>query len=577
MIAPATPRPSGAAAAPERVPGGPLRRPVRIARAGRLGSAFLLAGAVATPWNAVSVGGLQPGDALFAAGLGLLLLAAVGARRSLALPWWVTGLATVAAIVAFAQVFSPVDSGYVTGRFVLLVYGGQIPDEPANNLTNLAHWQVALFALPLAAVLAARLAVPVGLAAAWPAAGGFVRKLATAWLVGCTISALVALSDRFGVTAISASLLPFTDVSGRQAGLTSQPNNLAVAAAMALPVAVYWATGAATSPSPSAGPPELTDRAPRVASMASLEPLAPSVLAPAFGMACVLVLLGGALVAGSRGGSAAAVLALLGSLMATSGGRKLLPKLLIATMIASPLLASVLQDTWSSLRESLRLGGEVSGAASDLGREMLARQAIRDFEREPLRGIGLWVITESHSIYLQLLASGGLLLLLAFVVFLVFAARAGLRSSRLEGDPLGTLLAVSMLTWALVGVVENQLTDRYLYVPAAALACLHQWRRGHEARRRDRSLTSPANPGVARIPLQPRQPERWGARRGLRPFRPVLSREPLSAQVGGGATLRPDLLPGAARNRGERPLGDKVEDIAQQHNDRHPGQPDEGE
>ena len=530
MIAPATPRPSGAAAAPARVPGGPLRRPVRIARAGRLGSAFLLAGAVATPWNAVSVGGLQPGDALFAAGLGLLLLAAVGARRSLALPWWVSGLAAVAAVVAFAQVFSPVDSGYVTGRFVLLVYGGQIPDEPGNNLTNLGHWEVALFALPLAAVLAARLAVPSGLALApaWAPARGFVRKLTTAWLIGCTLSALVALSDRFGVTAISASLLPFTDVSGRQAGLTSQPNNLAVAAAMSLPVAVYWASGAASASAQvrvDAAIPE-----PRSASAPSPDLLRATFLAPAFGLGCVLLLLGGAFVAGSRGGSAAAVLALLASLMATPGGRKLLPKLLIATMIASPLLASVLHDTWASLRESLRLGGEVSGAASDLGREMLARQAIRDFEREPLRGIGLWVITESHSIYLQLLASGGLLLLLAFVIFLAFAARAGLVSSRIGDDPLGTLLAVSMLTWALVGVVENQLTDRYLYVPAAALACLHQWRRGRESRGRDLLPDASLGPPEAPTSVPPSRQERRALRRGLRPFRPLLSRAPLVLQ-----------------------------------------------
>jgi hypothetical protein len=404
-------------------------------RTGRAGAGLLLAGAVATGWNGVQWHGLQPGDLLLATALGLLLVAAMRAGRPLVLPWWLSVLALVACFVALAQVFVPVDLGYVAGRFVLVAYGGGGPDRPGDNLINLMHWEVALLALPLAAVLASALSGSGSVA--------FARRLATAWLLGCTISALVAISDDLGVTAISAHLLPFTDISGRQAGLTSQPNNVAVAAAMALPVAVYWATR------PEDGP--------RVR---------------LFGFGCGAVLLGGTFVAGSRGGAAAAVLALLVSLLVTPAGRRWMPRLVLAAMIGSPLLAFLAGRLGTSIQQSLRLGGGAASAASDSGRVMLARQALDDFSHRPFQGIGLWVITESHSIYLQLLASGGLVLLLAFGLFLVRAAWTGVLASRRHQDAFGLLLSIAMGIWALVGAVENQLTDRYLYLPAACLACL---------------------------------------------------------------------------------------------------------
>ena len=439
----------------------PIPAPLPVAaRTGRAGSGLLLLGAVTTGWNGVQWHGLQPGDLLLAAALSLLLVAALRAGRPLVLPWWLSTLALVAGFVALAQIFVPVDLGYVAGRFVLVAYGDTGPDRPGDNLTNLMHWEVALLALPLAAVLAGRVSA------------GFARRLATAWLAGCTISALVAVTDALGISAISASLLPFTDISGRQAGLTSQPNNVAVAAAMALPVAVYWTTRTS---------------------------------APAhrrlFGLGCLAVLLAGTFVAGSRGGAAAAVLALLVSLPATAAGRRWLPRLVLAAMIGSPLLASLLGRSWTSVQQSLRLGGSAS-AASDSGRELLARQALNDFAHRPFQGIGLWVITESHSIYLQLLASGGLVLLLAFVVFLLRAAWTGVLASRLSQDAFGLLLAVSMGVWALAGAVENQLTDRYLYIPAACLACLAVTQLD----------AATAGPGVAAGPVSRRRPEPAPAR-----------------------------------------------------------------
>ncbi len=118
-----------------------------------------------------------------------------------------------------------------------------------------------------------------------------------------------------------------------------------------------------------------------------------------------------------------------------------------------------------------RLVGGASGARSDHERHALLLQARTDFLHSPLFGIGPRVVNEAHDVYLQLLASGGVIALASFLVFvggLVLALRSGLRVDR----RLALACGAATGTWLLVGVVENQLVEPYLYVPAGLLVGL---------------------------------------------------------------------------------------------------------
>ena len=77
---------------------------------------------------------------------------------------------------------------------------------------------------------------------------------------------------------------------------------------------------------------------------------------------------------------------------------------------------------------------------------------------------------DAHSIYLQILAAGGLLLASGMVLFWFGLVRAGWRLRHV--DPIAMFLVASVVVWLAVGLVENQLTDRYIYFPVAAIAAM---------------------------------------------------------------------------------------------------------
>ncbi|MEJ2866395.1 hypothetical protein WCD74_01375 [Actinomycetospora sp. OC33-EN08] len=397
-----------------------------------VGIALLVLAVFSSPWNAVGVGSLKPGPVLLAASLLVLGVQAVRLRRPISISAWLWPLAVAVLVVAVITMFVPPSPSYMAGRFYA--------DETFFDLWELQHvawgsaldaaqWLVAILGLVFAATLAVRLrpALP--------------PVLADAWVAGAGVSALVALTDQFEFTAVSAKLLPFVDVGGRQAGLTVQPNHLAMGALLVLPLAVWRAVSA-------------RGRASRLVATA-----------------VVLLLLGGIVVAQSRGALAVSLLVLVVALVLHRRGRLALAPLAVLVVVAISTVLLAVPGAARKVGEALRLTGQDSAVASNLLRDMLTEQTLRDIGSSPWHGIGFQVAVAGHNIWLQLLACGGVIVFLGFLVTLVgFVAEAWGIRDRYDGLPL--LLMISVGAWLVAGIVENNLTDLFLYVPFAIVAAV---------------------------------------------------------------------------------------------------------
>src|SRR5579875_573213 len=163
--------------------------PGGVERLGR--SAFALA-ALTLPWSAVQVHGIPLGDFPLAIGLVILLFARLKTRFTLPLPMIVG-----AALIGLSGVWtalSPPSTAYLAGRYelnqtYLLTVGATV--RSTSNIGSLLKYEVALFLVPLAAVLACR---------GRPA---FARLATRAFVAGVLISDVVAYCDHLHVTHIS--------------------------------------------------------------------------------------------------------------------------------------------------------------------------------------------------------------------------------------------------------------------------------------------------------------------------------------------------------------------------------------
>lgn len=396
----------------------PPRSPVAA-----VGAALLCTAALTSTWNAVQVRGVAPSDLLLLSALGLLALDALARHQKVPLRPLVAVGAALVASAGLWSLLSPVSDTYESLRIVPASDVGVPRNLGPGDATQLVKFLVALVAVPIALQIADRSA-------------GRLRAVAASWLASSVVSSLVALTDEGGVTAVSTGLRGAVDVTGRQAGLSSQPNHLAVGVALALPFALLWALrgrGAA-----------------RVLAAGS-----------------VPLLLGGALVSGSRGGVAACLVAL--TVLAVHLTRKDARHVLV--LVACSLL--LLSLTWQRTLDALigtRLTGE-SAQRSDSERLLLLGQAWRDFVHSPVHGVGFEHINAAHQVQLQLLSAGGLLALTGYALYILGVLSSVRAASR--GDAMLTAAAItSVITWLLLGLVENQLIDRYLYIPAGVLLAL---------------------------------------------------------------------------------------------------------
>ncbi|NMO92971.1 hypothetical protein [Actinomycetospora sp. TBRC 11914] len=401
-----------------------------------LGVLLLLAAVGTAPWNAVSVAGIKLAPALLLGATALLAVPVLAGRTPLRMRPWVVVLGGSIALVAVLTWFLPPDGAYFASRYV---GDGAFASPPISEVGGISAVQGLQW-------LVAAVVLPVVVAAACHGRLWLVARLADAWTLGASISAGVAVTDELGLSHLSAAILPYVDVGGRQAGLSVQPNHVAVAAAITVPWAVWR--------------------------LVRTGPVAPRVAAAV----CLGADAGGLVVSASRGALVGAVLAALAVLLCSARTRRLALALLGAAALAVVLALAAVPALLGDVGERLRFADAASADASDAVRAGIGAQAWQDFLVSPLHGIGLEVALQGHDIYLQLLASGGALLLLGFLAALVLLG-VDVRTLLRHPDPavppgLVAALALAVATWLVVCSIENHLTDLFLYVPLALLAAL---------------------------------------------------------------------------------------------------------
>ncbi len=399
----------------------------------RLRTLCLYGSALTSSWNAVHVAGALVSDWLLA--ISALLLVRPGLRLSY-LP---RGLRVGAGLVLVSGLLStlvPPAAAYINQRFVIgdaRAEATGLAQRNGGNLTNLGKFEVALFILPLVYSSAIRLKP------------SLAQKLGYAWLAGVMLNSLAAYSDDLGLTRFELQVNGYLDTGGRHGGLAAQANHLGVAIAISAPLAMYAITRTGRQ---------------RI-----------------FGIAALLTGSVGLYVSSSRGAVVATILAVALSYVLMPWYRR---SALLGSLVAIAAAVYTLQAGFlASLLVRLRLSSGAANvtAGSDIGRASLLKQGIADFFSSPLHGIGYGYLNDAHLVYAQILAAGGLIgaLGLATVLSVGFTAR---RQAVGVHDPLFQALQLCFITWLAVSWVENQVADRYLYVPLALLVGL--WTTGRQ-------------------------------------------------------------------------------------------------
>jgi hypothetical protein len=392
--------------------------PTTERRPGNLAYWLVVVAAFTAAWSGVNVGSVKLVDVVLA----VAAVTAVSALASIPLhpPWWVNVGAIAIGTILVVHVIAPTSYRYLNSR--LRPNGTVLTQGEAPYVVGL-EWLVALLVLPWLVVSVVN------------RTGRPVHPIAWAWMAGAALSAGVALSDFFGLSQIGPELTGLSHLSDRETGLATHPNNLGFSCVMTLPVAIH---------------------------LASKRHL--------LGVGCLALLVCGILVSGSRGSQLGLVLALVLTAVVVPSRARLTPLMVYITCWVGVITVWQWGTVNAQFGEMLRFANTGDTFRSNSLRSLLARQALADFDYNPMIGIGYEVLVDAHSIYLQILAAGGLLLASGIMLFWFGLVRAGWRLRHV--DPIAMFLVASVVVWLAVGLVENQLTDRYIYFPVAAIAAM---------------------------------------------------------------------------------------------------------
>jgi hypothetical protein len=390
-----------------------------------VGATYLAA--ATTPWNGWRLGPLRPGDLFIF--LGLLLFAAADLGRAWPrLPTWSWLFGGIILIVTVAHEILPTDPGYLARR-VVLDAAGNVGIEIESNLTVGLKFLVPIVFMPFLFALAQQQQADA------------VRRSAVAFTVGSGISALLGFASNIGLTNFAAGLTGVESPPDRAAGLTVHPNFLATTCVTSVPILLYLA-------------------------------LAPRLQTRVFALGLLACQLLGVYASGSRGGASVLVFGALLSFAVIPGYRRLLPTLGFLLGLATVYVFVAKPSLGESLLRAVRLtgnsGDSVSG--SNYVRSAVGAQGMRDFWHSPIDGVGMQVAAEAHNVYIQALASGGLLM---FTGYLTFVLGGLLRAvAAMRSHPIAYPLFVSAVCGAVLATVENSLVDRLAYVALSLIAVL---------------------------------------------------------------------------------------------------------
>jgi O-Antigen ligase len=363
----------------------------------------------------------QIGDIFLSLALGLIIVLVIFGNLRFTTPFWMW-IAPMAVLLCLAiRLLDPIPWNEIILRYTA-------PPYAPNNFPKAAFWLIALIMVPL---------VVIGCTA-------FERRtprmVIGAFTAGVCVSAAVGLSDLLGFTHVAVTLGANNAAAVRQPGLTNHPVMLGLTCVLAVPFTLYFMFRTSHRWIPAIA---------------------------------LLLLFGGALASGSRGSQVAAVLACVVSLAVAPNKRDGSFRFAILTIGGSGLVLLAFAQLFVGdiLGELFRFSESTNTDESDVTRSRLAETAIQDFLHHPVAGLGLKWIVQAHSLPLQLLSAGGIILFVAVVSYWICILVSALRLAR-EGHTLARYLFVSVFSWLALGVIENQLTDRLLYYSIGCIAAL---------------------------------------------------------------------------------------------------------
>jgi hypothetical protein len=408
--------------------------------------AFFLVGVVVltVTWNGFRLAGGSFGNLFLAlAGITAIVHVVVDRRPIVIPPWLLVTAAGMAVAGIIVGIFPPNiglanmatiqynQLAITAGVAINLIVG------PRSNIAALIKFEIALLVLPTILVLVATT----------PAR---INRLLDLFTISAAVNAFVGIADYAGFH----SLAPVAAIGKRTAGLTVHPNYLALTCALAMPAALRW--------------------------------VGRSRRGTYAGLGVTLILIGGEYATGSRDGNVAAAVGLLLSVAFLPRLRPLLRYVLPAAGVAFVALLAF-THLGHSIINQLRLGGPTaSTTGSNYQRSVFAHVAERQISARPLEGVGFSVDNDAQNIYLQILASGGLIAAAAFLVFVGGLAQCLRRSL---GGPVreeAIVIGIAVFVWLLNGYYDAQIADKYLYVlPGILIACarvsaMRSWDRSAE-------------------------------------------------------------------------------------------------
>jgi hypothetical protein len=140
------------------------------------------------------------------------------------------------------------------------------------------------------------------------------------------------------------------------------------------------------------------------------------------------------------------------------------------------LLAGVFPSVGAEILRVTRLASNSNTGGSDTVRQLVGDQGIRDWHYSPIKGIGLQAYFDASEVYLQELASGGLILFTAMQIYMCGGIFTAWRY--LKRDNLAMACGCALIGALALNLFEADLTDRFYYVPAAILlAMVHSYER----------------------------------------------------------------------------------------------------
>lgn len=406
-------------------------------------------------WDEASLGGVKPRLLLLFFGTAALVVGGA-VRKAPRIPWWLHAYGLAAVAASLLQVYFPITQAYLDSRYATSPQGQALGSrEPmiAGLLSLLEN----NYLVPMAVVLAC---------VVQPKA---LRWTITAFVAGVSISAFVGFLGYEGWETLAGLFAPPPAVGFRAQGWASHSLHLATAIVFALPLSVWVA-------------------------------LQPSPRLRWVGRACLVALLLGLYASGSRGGNVAGPVALGLCAFFMPSVRSRLH--IIGTVLAGAFAAIALwvPGALGGFLAATRLSGGSTASASDLGRGQVLDQSTLDIQHSPIFGIGVQFLAEAHVLYYGVVASGGVVLFVGWLLFNVGSIQAASRCLKFDrslgGAVLATLLA-SLAYWTVADDFQVA-TVEIIYGFVIAILALDRLKVGEGAEEPiDEPATAPAPDPVA--------------------------------------------------------------------------------